>query len=61
MEGNILTYIRLKYPEIAESWVVESGRYENLTMYWKFDNGKTINESPISLIDDILGLIFKKK
>jgi hypothetical protein len=61
MEGNILTYVRLKYPEIADSKVIEIEQYENLTLSWKFDNGITIRESPLSLIDDILGLILKKK
>jgi hypothetical protein len=61
MGGNILTYIRLKYPEIANSKVIEYGQYDNLNLYWRFDNGKTITESPLSLIDDVLGLIFKKK
>lgn len=57
MEGNILKYIRLKYPKVADSKVIEYGQYENLNFYWKFDNGITITESPLSLIDDILGLI----
>jgi hypothetical protein len=61
MEGNILTYVRLKYPEISDSKVIEYGQYENLNLYWRFDNGKTITESPLSLIDDIFGLILKKE
>lgn len=60
MEGNILNYIRLKYPDIADSKVIECGQYENLNLHWKFDNGKTITESPLSLINDVLGLILKK-
>ena len=61
MEGNILSYIKIKYPEIGDSKLVESGQFENLTLYWKFDNGVHIQESPLSLINDLLGLILKIK
>jgi hypothetical protein len=61
MEGNILVYVRLKYPEIADSKLIEYGQFENLNLYWEFDNGIRINESLSSLIDDMLGLILKIK
>ena len=61
MEGNILVYVRSKYPEIANSKLIECGQFENLNLYWEFDNGIRINESLSSLIDDMLGLILKIK
>ena len=61
MEGNVLIWIRSKYPEIADSKLIEYGQFENLNLYWEFDNGIRISESPLSLIDDMLGLIFKIK
>jgi hypothetical protein len=39
MEGNVLIWIRSKYPEIANSKLIECGQFENLTLYWNFDNG----------------------
>ena len=61
MEGNILVWIRSKYPEIADSKLIEYGRSENLNLYWEFDNGVRICTNPLSLIDDVLGLILKGK
>ncbi len=61
MEGNILTYVRLKYPEIEDSKFIECDQFENLTLQWKFDNGVIITESPLSLIDDMLGLMLRRK
>ena len=39
MEGNVLIWIRSKYPDIANSKLIECGQFENLTLYWNFDNG----------------------
>ena len=61
MEGNILIYVKSKYPEIGDAKLIECGQFENLTLYWKFDNGVEVQESPLSLIDDLLGLILKIK
>ena len=61
MEGNILIYVKSKYPEIGDGKLIECGQFENLTLYWKFDNGVEVQESPLSLIDDLLGLILKIK
>jgi len=60
MEENILEYIKSKYTEIGNAKLIEYGSFENLTLYWKFDNGVEVRESPLSLINDILGLIQEK-
>ncbi len=60
MEGNILIYVKSKYPEIGDAKLIECGQFENLTLYWNFDNGVKVQENPLSLIDGLLGLILTK-